>query len=369
MAAVVTEVVRVQSAAAEDSRGDDAGLGVGYGDADQRGVARAGAGAPDIQDPAVARGGLRSGPPAAGRGCGVPLDELLDGARGKGHSRWLRAFILGVCEVDRDVRVIVSGGEGGGARVGVRCEAEMLEAVAEQTGVLVFRHCRLRSGRVRLGNSWSSSGGSPVSSGRGAREVVNVFLLGARAILHLKSKLRDPQRPAHKATTLRAVIALVLEGRMVRANAELERVDVVSGSLEGPDDGRCFEFGGRRFFLVVAQGARGVGDDSLALFVRQQVGHAEAVARAVAVQIGGPLVAWNGLDFRRAWLEATSGDDMAQVADRFGTETAPRWVQVEVGRAQGGEELAEVGAVIGPGVAVHDNVVDIAHCGDPFHAA
>ncbi|KAL8427421.1 hypothetical protein ACSSS7_007736 [Eimeria intestinalis] len=189
----------------------------------QSGGGRAGDGAPGIQDPAVTRG-----------------------------------LCPRCCEVDRDVPIIVCGCSGSAARIGVRCKAEMFEAVAQEAGVLVGVRCRPRA--------------------------VDVFLLGAEAMLHLKA-------PAFKATILRADIADVLKVIMVRANADLDRVDVLCGSVEGPDDGRCFELGGRPFFVVV-QGARGVGNDALALLIGLQEDRAEAVAPAVSIQVQGPFVVW-----------------------------------------------------------------------------
>ncbi|KAL8427535.1 hypothetical protein ACSSS7_007672 [Eimeria intestinalis] len=90
MAAIVAEMVRVNSAAAKDSRRDDAGLGVSDGDAGYApgktaeglvedatapadGIDRAGTGNPGIHGPAVARGGLRRGPLRTG-GCFFPYE-------------------------------------------------------------------------------------------------------------------------------------------------------------------------------------------------------------------------------------------------------------------------------------------------------
>ncbi|KAL8429246.1 hypothetical protein ACSSS7_006694 [Eimeria intestinalis] len=191
-------------------------------------------------------------------------------------------------------------------------------------------------------------------------------------MLHRESEFAEPRRRALQAATLRAVIADVLERLMVR--------------LEGPDDGRCFELGGRPSFLAVVQGARGVGNGTRATLVGLEEYRAEAVARAIAIKVEGPVALWvndNGfgtkglaegapggfsfkcpgevastggcleerrrddtegaLDLRWARLDAVSPDGVAQVGDRLGTGTTLRGMHLEVGRAKGGEELAEVG--------------------------
>ncbi|KAL8426979.1 hypothetical protein ACSSS7_007952 [Eimeria intestinalis] len=102
-----------------------------------------------------------------------------------------------------------------------------------------------------------------------AREAVDVFLL-AGAMQHLQPEFLEAQRPAFKATTLRAVIADVLKGRTARANADLDRVDVVSESL--------------------LRGAGGLGDDAVALLVRLQEDRAEAFVRAAAIEVERPFV-------------------------------------------------------------------------------
>ncbi|KAL8436889.1 hypothetical protein ACSSS7_001391 [Eimeria intestinalis] len=245
-AAIVTEVVCVDSGAAEDSRQDEAGRDVGYGDAERSGVGRAGAGTPGVQDLAAAHDGLRSGPPQAG---------------------------------------------------------------------------------------------------------------GGSAVAH------------------------VLEGRMVRAHANFDRVDVVWEGLEGPDDGRCFELGGRSLVLVVVQGAGGVGNDAFTIVVGLGEYSAEAIAPAIAIKVEGPLAVWvseDGFGTKRLAEGAPGGFSFRCPGEIAGTggfleerrrNDGEAKDELAVGRAEGGEELAEASAAVGSDVALHDDVVDIVHGGDPFHAS
>ncbi|KAL8426590.1 hypothetical protein ACSSS7_008075 [Eimeria intestinalis] len=93
---------------------------------------------------------------------------------------------------------------------------------------------------------------------------------------------------------------------MLRANVSFDRVDLLSEGLEGPDDGRCFELGGRPFFLVVVQGAGGVGNDALAILLRLEEYRAEAVARVIAIKGDGD------------WPLAAGGDEAGLRAVFFG---------------------------------------------------
>ncbi|KAL8425574.1 hypothetical protein ACSSS7_008359 [Eimeria intestinalis] len=286
----------------------------------QSGVGQADAGTPGIQYPSVARGGLRSGPLRA-EGHAYPVNELLSGVHG----------VRGV-----------AGGFGASSSVPERHGGGGAEE-AWRT--------------VRLGKK---RGFGRLERARGSRRVS----LGAGAMLHLEFEFLEPQRPAFKATTLIAVIADKLEGRMVGANADLDRAYVVSESLKGPDDGRGFEIGGRPLLLVVVQGAGGVGDNALAVLVGLQGGRAEAVARAVAVEVGRPLVVWvvrvseEGFGAKGP-AEGAPGDfsfgRQGEVAGAGGCLEQRRRDNGEAGLAKGREELAEVGAMVGAVVAIHDD--------------
>ncbi|KAL8424963.1 hypothetical protein ACSSS7_008422 [Eimeria intestinalis] len=227
-----------------------------------------------------------------------PRDELLGRVRCTGSSWWSWGLVLGVFEADRDFRIIVGGRWGNAARIGVSGEAEVFEAVTQETVGLVGLRCRFRVRlayrvtpqlrrvgggaakrawrTVRLGNSSSTSGGSAGSSGR--------------AMLHLKSEVLEPQSPPFKARTPRA---------------------------------------------IVADGAGGVGNDALAIALGLEEDHAEAVARPIAVQVEWPSVVWVAED-------GYQGTGRARKA----------------AAASGVEAKSGVGAVVGPGVAVPDNVVD-----------
>ncbi|KAL8426763.1 hypothetical protein ACSSS7_008020 [Eimeria intestinalis] len=87
-------------------------------------------------------------------------------------------------------------------------------------------------------------------------------------------------------------------------------------------------------------GSGGAGNGALPILLGLKEYRAEAVAQAIAVK--------NGLDLRWAPPNAASRDGMPQVAIRLGAATTLRGVQLEGGRAKRGEELAEVGAMVGP---------------------
>ncbi|KAL8428108.1 hypothetical protein ACSSS7_007389 [Eimeria intestinalis] len=138
MAAVVTEVVCVDSGAAGDSRKGDAGRGVGHRHAEQ------------VVHGAKAQRGrlLRSGTPRAGGGCCVSRSQLLGGVRCGGRRRYLCGSAL-VCEVDRDVGVIGAGGVGNDAlAILVRLEEERAAAVAR--AIAVQRAATVSLGRQQI---------------------------------------------------------------------------------------------------------------------------------------------------------------------------------------------------------------------------
>ncbi|KAL8435022.1 hypothetical protein ACSSS7_002780 [Eimeria intestinalis] len=161
---------------------------------------------------------------------------------------------------------------------------------------------------VRSVNSSRMSGGSAVERRGARRRQWTCFCWEPERCWALNLKFLEPQRPAFQAATLRAVVADVLERRMVRPNANLDSVDVVSEGLEGPDDGHCFELGGRPFFLVVVQCAGGVGNDALAILLVLEEYRAEAVARAIAIKVEAPAVVCEPPDcFSFRWRRHEAG--------------------------------------------------------------
>ncbi|KAL8428928.1 hypothetical protein ACSSS7_006892 [Eimeria intestinalis] len=219
--------------------------------------------------------------------------------------------------------VLCAGAGGSGFVVQIERVASQLQG---GWGMLSGEDVEDRTGwKTRRGRRKVRRGRAGEARARGGRQL----LLCPRALLYLKTEFPKARRPASEAAALRAVVANVVEGRVVR-------------------------------------------DDALAIVIWLQEDRAQAVAEPVAVQKKQPIVVrkppdrfgicggrhiQDRLDLGWARLDAAPREHIAQIADPIGAEAAFRWVLLRLGLVEGGKKLAEVGAVVGPGLFGLDTAV------------
>ncbi|KAL8441504.1 hypothetical protein Emag_007109 [Eimeria magna] len=144
------------------------------------------------------------------------IRQLRHGGRG--------AVVIGIGETDLDIDFVIGAAGSGPDRCasGVDRGAHVAQAVPQEahppnrTGGELVQNDRLLRG------SWGNGG---------PRQAIDMFLLGTRAVYDLEPEFLQAQSPALKAPTLRAVVADILEGGVVRTDANLDGVNVVAERL------------------------------------------------------------------------------------------------------------------------------------------
>ncbi|KAL8428655.1 hypothetical protein ACSSS7_007082 [Eimeria intestinalis] len=210
-----------------------------------------------------------------------------------------------------------------------------------------------------------------------------------RAVLDVDLESLERQRPALEALARRFVVADVCKRGVVSADTRADAVDVRAERVQVPNECGGFQLGGCPLALVPKELSGGVGDNALACIgavpllacgLVQWRGDSKEVRDVAAVVVAFSEEAMDvfdgcgrghvedSADLGGTGLNALAAHDVAQVRDAGGAQAAFAGVELELRLAEALMEGFEVLAVVPPGSAVDDDVVDVADRCNPLHA-